>query len=45
MKHQTSITINEETMLKVKDLLRDGAFRNQSQIFEFAIRKLLEDKE
>ncbi|MFC1696776.1 hypothetical protein ACFL1H_00430 [Nanoarchaeota archaeon] len=44
MKHQTSITIDEEIMLKVKDLLRDGTYRNQSHIFEFAIRKLLEDK-
>jgi len=44
MKHQTSITINEEIMLKVKDKLRDGSFRNQSHIFEFAVRKLLEEK-
>ena len=41
MKHQTSITIDEEIMLKVKELLRDGTFRNQSHVFEFAIRKLL----
>ena len=38
MKHQTSITINEEIMLKVKDILRDGTFRNQSHIFEFAVK-------
>ncbi len=43
MKHQTSITINEEIMLKVKDKLREGSFRNQSHIFEFAVRKLLEE--
>jgi Arc/MetJ-type ribon-helix-helix transcriptional regulator len=44
MKHQTSITIDEEVMFKIKDLLRDGTFRNQSHIFEFAIRKLLEGR-
>ena len=44
MKHQTSITIDEEIMLKVKDKLRDGSFRNQSHLFEFAARKLLEKK-
>jgi len=44
MKHQTSTTIDEEIMLKVKDLLRNGTFRNQSHIFEFAVRKLLEGK-
>ena len=45
MKHQTSITIEEDIMLKVKDKLRDGSFRNQSHLFEYAARKLLtEDK-
>jgi len=44
MKHQTSITIDEKIMLKIKDLLRDGTFRNQSHVFEVAIRKLIEDR-
>lgn len=43
MKFQTSITIEEDVMLKIKDKLRDGSFRNQSHIFEFAVRKLLEE--
>lgn len=43
MKHQTSITVDEEIMLRIKDKLRDGSFRNQSHMFEFAIRKLLDD--
>lgn len=43
MKHQTSITVDEEVMLKIKDKLRDGSFRNQAYIFEFAVRKFLED--
>jgi hypothetical protein len=44
MKHQTTITVDEEIMLKVKSKLRDGSFRNQSHIFEYAVRKLLEEK-
>lgn len=43
MKHQTSITIDEEIMLKVKDKLREGLFRNQSHLFEYAARKLLKE--
>lgn len=41
MKLQTSITIDEEVMLKIKEKLRDGSFRNNSHLFEFAVRKLL----
>ena len=44
MKHQASITIDEETMLKVKAKLRDGLFRNQSHLFEIAVKKLLEEQ-
>ncbi|MBU0628969.1 MAG: hypothetical protein KKC75_07295 [Nanoarchaeota archaeon] len=45
MKFQTSITIEEDIMFKIKDKLRDGSFRNQSHLFEFAVRKLLEKEE
>jgi|SaaInlLV_10m_DNA_2_1039722.scaffolds.fasta_scaffold33063_2 Arc/MetJ-type ribon-helix-helix transcriptional regulator len=41
MKHQTSITIEEEVMHLVKSKMRDGTFRNQSHLFEFAVRQLL----
>lgn len=44
MKIQTSITIDEEIMPKIRDRLRDGSFRNKSHLFEFAARKLLEDE-
>ncbi|MBI1968541.1 ribbon-helix-helix protein, CopG family [Candidatus Woesearchaeota archaeon] len=43
MKIQTSITVDEEIMLKLKERLRDGSFRNKSHLFEFAARKLLEE--
>lgn len=43
MKIQTSITIEQEIMLKLKERIRDGSFRNKSHLFEFAVRKLLEE--
>ena len=43
-KHQICITIDEETLLKAKERLRDGVFRNKSHFFEFAAKKLLEEK-
>ncbi len=45
MKTQVSITIEEELLLRVKRKLEDGSFRNKSHLFEFAVRKLLEEVE
>ncbi len=42
MKLHASITVEEELMLKVKEKLREGSFRNQSHLFEYAVKKLLE---
>ena len=44
MKNQVSITIDKDVLLRIKDRLRDGTFRNQSHLFEFAVRKLLENE-
>ena len=44
MKIQTSITVDKEIMSKIKDRLSDGSFRNKSHLFEFAVRKLLEEE-
>ncbi len=44
VKHQICITIDEETLLKTKERLRDGVFRNKSHFFEFAAQRLLEEK-
>lgn len=44
MKIQTSITVEKEILNKIKDRLRDGSFRNKSHLFEFAVRKLLEEE-
>jgi Arc/MetJ-type ribon-helix-helix transcriptional regulator len=45
MKIQTSITIDEEVISKIKEKLRDGSFRNKSHLFEFAARKFLVEEE
>ena len=42
--HQTTITMDEQTMLMVKAKLREKTFRNKSHLFEYAVRKLLEDE-
>ncbi|MFH1174360.1 MAG: hypothetical protein V1725_04455 [archaeon] len=42
MKKQTSITVEENVLLKIQETLKKGSFRNQSHFFEFAARKLLE---
>ncbi len=43
MKHKLSITLEQETLLKMNDRIRDSIFRNKSHLAEFAIKKLLED--
>lgn len=44
MKHQVSISIEEDLLLRLKEKLRDGTFRNQSHLFELAVRRMLEEK-
>ena len=43
MKIQTTITVNEETILKIRERVREGAFRNKSHFFDYAAKKFLED--
>ncbi len=45
MKEQLSITVNKDVLTQVEQLLiQKGIFRNKSHIFEYAVRKLLEEK-
>lgn len=40
MKHRISITLNEETLLKMKEAVRlNSDFRNQSHFVEMAIKE------
>jgi len=41
MKHKISISIDEETMFKVFEVLRSRKFRNKSHVFEYAVNKVI----
>ena len=43
MKHKLSVTVDEETIVKIQDSLRSKAFRNKSHIVEFALTKLFKE--
>jgi Arc/MetJ-type ribon-helix-helix transcriptional regulator len=43
MKHKLSISVNEETIIKIRDAMRDGKFRNKSHAFEFAVNEVLKN--
>jgi metal-responsive CopG/Arc/MetJ family transcriptional regulator len=45
MKHRVSITLEEDTLLKVKAALRSKGFRNQSHFFELAAEKMVDGGE
>jgi len=46
MKHRISITLEEETVLKLKQAVRLNAdFRNQSHFVESAIKEKIQGKE
>jgi len=42
MRHKISITIDEDTLLNVKDVIRSKTFRNKSHFFEVAAVNLIE---
>jgi hypothetical protein len=44
MKHKVSISVEEETIIKIRDAMRQGKFRNKSHAFEFAINEVLGNK-
>ena len=45
MKVQTTITVNEDTIVKIRERVREGSFRNKSHFFEYAAKKFLEGSE
>lgn len=45
MKHKISISVDEETILRVREAIRQKTFRNKSHAFEFAVNKVLEGAE
>lgn len=45
MKHRVSITIEENVILAVMELLRSPEFRNKSHFFEVAAAKMLKERQ
>lgn len=43
MKQRISVSVDEETVLKIQKKLRQGFFRNKSHVVEYAIQKLEEE--
>jgi len=41
MKVKLSISVEEETALKIMEHVRQGKFRNKSRAFEYSINKML----
>jgi Arc/MetJ-type ribon-helix-helix transcriptional regulator len=39
MKHKICISVDEETLLKIREHIRNGRYRNRSHAFEYAIQK------
>jgi Arc/MetJ-type ribon-helix-helix transcriptional regulator len=44
MKQKISISIDEEKVKRVDELLKTSKFRNKSHVVEVALEKLLEDE-
>jgi Arc/MetJ-type ribon-helix-helix transcriptional regulator len=45
MKQKLSVTIDEEKIELVEEILKQGLFRNKSHVLEFALSKFLEEKQ
>jgi hypothetical protein len=45
MKHRISLTIEEDTLLKVFEAMRSKNFRNKSHFFEIAATELIKRQE
>ena len=41
MKHKLSISVDEETIVKIREAMRKGKFRNKSHAFEYAVKEVL----
>jgi len=41
MKAKISVSIDEETLVKMRERLREGSFRNKSHLIEYAVKFFL----
>ena len=42
MKHKLSVSVDEETIVKIQEKIRNRTFRNKSHAVEYALMKILE---
>ena len=45
MKQKLSITVEEEAIKRIESYVSEGSFRNKSHVIEFALNKLIKEKE
>jgi len=45
MKEKLSITIEEDKVRAIEEMLKDGSFRNKSHILEYSLNKLLKERQ
>jgi hypothetical protein len=43
MKHKVCISVDENTLLRIKEGIRKGTFRNKSHAFEYAVNEVMGD--
>ena len=44
-KHKISISVDEETLVKIMEGVRKGVFRNRSHAFELSVKEVMEKNE
>ena len=44
MKQKVSLTIGEDNLAKVNEILEQGLFRNKSHVMEYALIKFLQEQ-
>lgn len=44
MKHKVCVSVDEETIVRIREGIRNGRFRNRSHAFEYAIQRLEDEK-
>ena len=42
MKQKINITIDEEKIIKINEILKEGLFRNKSHVLEYSLIKFLD---
>ena len=45
MKQKLSMTIDEEKVERIEELLKEGKFRSKSHVLEYSLNKFLEGEE